>query len=105
RTHDDFGRADRYVCLQLHIECKYITQHHVLWFDDINRSAAQSMVARRTPFKLNSIDINEHHYLKDVSTVAKLFAGEKTANNADNDPIFKAINQTLHSVVSNKLIA
>lgn len=102
-TLDDFGQHNGYVRIQLHIECKYITQHHVFWFDNLNQSAARAMISRKTPFPTSNRYINEQHYLKHVDTIAKLFAGEKTTTSTENDPIFKAINQTLHSVVSNKV--
>jgi len=101
-TTDTWGRIDGYIRLRLHVECKYIAQGTVFWFGDQDVAAARSWVARRTPFKEDNVYINEHHYLKGVKHVAKLFATERSGGNVENEPIFKALNQTLNALLNSR---
>ena len=93
---------DGYIRLRLHVECKYIAQGTVFWFGDQDVAAARLWVARRTPFREDNVCINEHHHLKGVKQVAKLFATERGGGNAENEPIFKALNQTLNSLLNSR---
>lgn len=86
--------------VQLFIECKYIKQEVVFWFDNLNKQRAVMALEEETGLDIvyagykHSGDITpaEFHYLKDES-VAKLFS----TNLSQEDVIYKAMNQCLHS--------
>jgi hypothetical protein len=91
----------RTIRLRLYVECKYITQHSVFWFDRQDDARALGWIYRNTPFRKNNTLTNEHHHILGVDSVAKLFASE-SKRGEDNDPIFKALNQVLNGYVHNK---
>jgi hypothetical protein len=80
--------------LQLFVECKYIAQPIVFWFDGLDVAQATKWLESNTPFKSQNIYQKEHHYLRGVETVAKLFASGG-ARQDDNDPFYKALTQCL----------
>lgn len=92
----DFGRRGA-VAIQLFIECKYINQEIVFWFEKLNKSQAVLKLEKETGLRIaynepGDYDItwNEFHYLHQEK-VAKLFS--PNANN--EDVIYKAISQSL----------
>lgn len=87
--------------LRLYVECKYITQHVVFWFDSRDDDRAHGWLYRNTPFRKDNTLLSEHHHMRGVTSVAKLFASEGKRNE-DNDPIFRALNQVLNGYVHNK---
>lgn len=95
-----FGKP-KTIRIRLYVECKYITQNVVFWFDQRDNGRAYGWVHRNTPFRKGNTLAEEHHHIKNVSTVAKLFATD-TKRNEDNDPIFRALNQCLNGYVHNK---
>lgn len=99
RTTDSFGRPKDYVAVRLFVECKFIATDAVFWFADKNREAAQALVCATHPFRPNNSYTSEHHYLAHSTRVAKLFAtaGSKTS---ENEPFYKALNQSLNALVS-----
>ncbi len=84
--------------IKLFIECKYIPQINVFWFDTKDREAAKKWLASNTPFKENNSCIEGHHYLSQSESVAKLFASKKVPN-VENETIYKALNQSLNEMV------
>lgn len=85
--------------VQLFIECKYINNETVFWFDNKNFDSVRQKITRETPIEDNGYDIlnTGHHYGKKDS-VAKLFASKSDKNN-ENEVMFKAIQQSLNSLI------
>lgn len=92
------------VNIQLFIECKYIKQEIVFWFDEVDkhaRYAAIDSLAKETGLTIaydraGGYDAGwkEFHYLQ-TDSVAKLFS----TNSNKEDVIYKAMNQSLHSQI------
>lgn len=87
--------------IRLFIECKYIPYKIVFWFDDKDMESAKKWVTSNSSLPENNIYTDKHHYLATNSTVAKLFRG-KTKRSQENEAIYKALNQCLNSMVSNR---
>lgn len=86
------------VNVKLFIECKYLSKKTVFWFHGKDNQKAEDLVIQTTPLKRGHPDTKQHHYLKGVGSVAKLFANE-SKNLADNDIFYKALNQSLNAMV------
>jgi hypothetical protein len=87
--------------VRLYVECKYIGLHVVFWFDSRDDQKSSDWIQRNTPFQKSNTLFREHHHVKSVSSVAKLFASE-SKRSEDNDPIFRALNQCLNGFVHNR---
>ena len=87
------------VVVRLFVECKYIASESVFWLADKNLVEATALVDRNGPFKIDSALMARHHYLSHSPKVAKLFATHKI-NSAENEPFYKALNQSLSAMVS-----
>lgn len=88
--------------MKLFIECKYVSENTVFWFDARDSTAAREWLARNTPLPNPDNHFTaRHHYLAGESMVAKLFRGKANKANRDTErePIYKALNQALHSMV------
>ena len=88
------------VNIRLFVECKYIKQEVVFWFDKIDREKAISNFEKETGLTLAirySGDIlpEKVHYLSQ-DLVAKLFS----TNSNREDVVYKAMNQCLHSQIN-----
>lgn len=83
---------------KLLIECKYIPQKVVFWFDAKDINAAQKWVENNTPLKKLGAPINDHRLIEGNTKVAKLF-GSKTKPNPENEVMYKALNQSLNAMV------
>ncbi|MEO8331489.1 MAG: hypothetical protein ABI479_03585 [Gallionella sp.] len=94
RHPDQYGA----VIIKLFIECKYIPQPNVFWFSDKDTAAATKWLVSNTPLTANNMFTKRHHYLASGSRVAKLFAS-KNKPNAENEVIYKALNQSLNAMV------
>jgi len=90
---------DGIVVVRLIIECKYLNNAVVFWFDKKNIEKAVERLITDTPLKhpLQNMHINDHHYYS-VKTVAKLFASSP-AKDSENDLIYKALNQCLSAYI------
>lgn len=100
-AHSQDGRLPKGIRVRLHVECKYITQHVVFWFDSRDDRRAYEWIFSNTPFRRDNTFVNEHHHIRGVTNVAKLFATDgKRAE--DNDPIFRALNQCLNGFIHNR---
>lgn len=85
--------------LKLLVECKYIAQETLFWFDSKDRAAALEWVNTHTPLsRPDNCYTTKHHYLSSSQSVAKLFSS-KADRNTDREAIYKAINQALHAMV------
>jgi hypothetical protein len=93
-----FGDGRHDIDVRLFIECKYVPQPMVLWFHDKDMEKAKDLVLRTTPMTDNNIYTDHHHYLSASPQVAKLFAGGPKQS-GDNDPLYKALNQSLNAMV------
>lgn len=90
--------GDITIIVRLFIECKYINGVSVFWFDKKNIESAKEIVRATQAFI--DPDSNEsvktmHHYLRG-NKVVKLFESDKEQ---EKDPIFKAMTQSLNSLV------
>ena len=85
--------------IRLVIECKYINNDIVFWFEGKNISRAVERIMRDTGMENPSrnIGIQKHHYYADTP-VAKLSTSNK-GSNEDNEVISKAINQVLNATI------
>lgn len=96
---NDIDRIDP-LRVRFFLECKYIAQETVLWFDskDMHRtrelvdSVFNAETSRKYPYKVNS-----YHY-GDDAPVAKLF-GSKGGRAEENEVLSKAINQCLNAYI------
>lgn len=93
------GSADkRRWRIRLFIECKYINNDIVFWFDKKDEEKAKKRIIAGTAGFLQTSDLIKHHYYTGKQ-VAKLFAsgGNKLQ---DNEIIYKALNQSLNAMFS-----
>jgi hypothetical protein len=95
------GAPPKSVPVRLFIECKYITQGVVFWFDCMDEAQAKNWIHSYTCIVANHIHTNEHHYLKRGGEVAKLFTSQKTKGE-DIDPMFRTVNQCLNGYLNNE---
>lgn len=85
---------------QFFIECKYIKQEVVFWFDKVDKEKAISNLEKETGLVIahkrsGDISPNEfRHFNKEL--VAKLFS----TNSNKEDVMYKAMNQCLHSQIN-----
>lgn len=83
----------------LFIECKYINNDTIFWFDtkDKDRALGRIMDDTGMEHSHHNLDTRKHHY-SDDTLVAKLFSSGKGRGD-DNEPISRAINQDLNALV------
>jgi hypothetical protein len=97
--------AIKFIAVRLFIECKYIANGAVFWFDNMDAGDARDWIHTSTGgcFTANNLYINQHHYLKRGDSVAKLFQSEnKQKGGEDIDPFFRTVNQCLNGYIHNK---
>ncbi|MFA5163264.1 MAG: hypothetical protein WC441_01920 [Patescibacteria group bacterium] len=84
--------------VRLFIECKYINQNTIFWFDKKDYFSAIRRIMADTGLKHpdENINITEHRFYK-LNKVAKLFASGK--ENQEKEFIYKAINQSLNAML------
>mgnify|MGYP001605272267 CR=1 FL=1 len=96
-NQDRFFTERAVIAIQLFVECKFICQEILIWFDKFDKSRAIAGLEKETGLRIAydkaggyDISWNEFHYLKH-ERVAKLFSA-----NANNEDVFyKAISQSL----------
>lgn len=94
-----FPRPTTDLHMKLFVECKYIPEYTVFWFDDRDQIATCEWIARNTPLpRLPNSYTEKHHYIAADHKAAKLFATRGTRD-TDREAIYKALNQALHSMV------
>ena len=96
---DSFGRAVDDIAVRLFIECKFVASDAVFWFADKDRESALELVCSNGPFRRDNSYTEKHHYLSQSSRVAKLFSTSNTKA-AENEPFYKALNQSLNAMTS-----
>lgn len=87
------------IIIRLFIECKYIAEQTIFWFEEKDIEKAKEVVDGTRSFheaNKNYEVVTNHHYLSNNS-IAKLYRTE--GKNSDGDPIFKAINQCLNATI------
>lgn len=96
---DVFGNWVGTVNVKLFIECKYINNETIFWFDEKDSYRALQRVKQDTHIEENSgfFIQKQHHYLFDVP-VAKLFATSPDKNQ-ENEVVYKALNQSLNALI------
>lgn len=92
-----FGRTKGWLNVRFIIECKYINTETVFWFDVKDKKKAEERVIRDTPLTKDNTFTQKHHYMSD-ERVAKLFSSAKSKD-LSNEPIYKAINQSLNAMI------
>jgi len=85
--------------LQLFLECKYIKNEIVFWFDEINKDKAIVNLEKETDLRIaynrsGDVTVDTFHYLS-KNVAAKLFS----TNSNKEDVVYKAMNQCLHSQI------
>jgi hypothetical protein len=86
------------IAIRLYIECKFVASNSVFWFAEKDKVSAHQLVCKEGNFRHNNSYTNEHHYLIN-NRVAKVFATASNKN-SENEPFYKALNQTLNGMVS-----
>ena len=100
-VHIEYSRGPKSIRVRLYVECKYIAQHALFWFDERDDRRAFEWIYENTPFRRRNTFVNEHHHIKGIKNVAKLYATEGKRTE-DNDPIFRALNQCLNGFIHNR---
>jgi len=95
--HEITNEVLEIIYVRLFIECKYITEETIFWFDHRNESEARKKVFSMTRLDPRNFTDSGHHYLS-TANVAKLFASEKKRGE-ESEPIAKAINQVLNGLI------
>ena len=95
---DRFSEVYGTINAKLFIECKYIKQTVIFWFEEKNMDSAKNWILSKTPINEDNVFFKDHSYIQNNRNVAKLFTSESKSNH-ENDPIYKALNQSLHSMV------
>ncbi len=96
---DYFNGYKGSVAVRLFVECKYVHDATVFWFDNIDTESAIKRAMKDTGLENPNLNtkIQSHHYLT-TQTVAKLFASNQK-NQKDNDIFYKALNQCLNATL------
>lgn len=103
KEYDVFTTSQEYGTLnvKLYIECKYLNDELVFWFDEKDIVSAEKMVIETTciPENIKAIPIGDrqHHYFS-RNNVAKLFSSD-TKKFHENEDFFRAVNQTLNGMI------
>ncbi len=92
RFHTDKGTIN----VQLLLECKYINGINVFWFHTKDQFKASKLVKKILKLHDDNMYVEEFHYMAGHEKVAKFFASQK-GKATENEPFFKAINQTLNA--------
>jgi len=84
---------------KLFIECKYINNEVVFWFDSVNKESLVKRIMEDTSLESSRTNSSiEKHRLMAVNSVAKLFSS-KADKSQENEIIYKALNQSLNAMV------
>lgn len=95
---EEYGHWFGTVNVRLFIECKYINDSMVFWFDMKEKEKAKERIMMDMKIKHpNELNIQKLHYFSDAP-VAKMSASSKRLGD-ENDVINKAINQSLNAMV------
>jgi hypothetical protein len=86
--------------IKLFIECKYLNNSGVFWFDNKDLIRAFEIVNYNNDnlFERNPVDLKSFHHYLSYEPVAKLFSAD-AKKMPENDTIYKAINQSLNAMI------
>ena len=93
-----FGGFEGEVSVRLFVECKFLPGYSVLWMTGKDKSAVEKSLCLSGKFRKDNAETGKHHYFQG-ERVAKLFASTKNGGH-ENDPFYKALNQSLSALVS-----
>jgi hypothetical protein len=96
--NDKFEGIHGTINIKLFIECKYIPNTNVFWFGAKDMASSREWLERNTPLERENHFLNMHHYVATNPEIAKLFSS-KNRPNTENEVIYKALNQSLNSMV------
>jgi hypothetical protein len=96
---DSYDQVEGDVVVRLFVECKFVAAETAFWFADKDKIAAMRLTCSLGPFRKGNTYTDKHHYLTTSPRVAKLFAS-KNSKAAENEPIYKALNQSLNATVA-----
>lgn len=91
--------------VRLIVECKFITESIIFWFDDRNFNSAEERIKKDIPYFESSSkndSILGHHWMS-LETVAKLFATysqNRQEKQQENELIFSSIDKTLNCLIN-----
>jgi len=92
------GKLSLRLHTKLFVECKYVSENTVFWFDEKDSAAARRWLVENTPLpNPDNAYTARHHYVAGEPMVAKLF--ETKARSTEREYMYKALNQALHSMV------
>lgn len=95
---ETFRQQGRQLHMKLIVECKYIVQDTVFWFDTRDSKATYEWLQANTPLPgPDNLNTKRHHYFS-LDSVAKLF-GSRTGRETEREAVYKALNQSLHAMV------
>jgi hypothetical protein len=97
-----FGDWMGQVAVRLFVECKFLPSYSAFWFTEKNRSAVEEMLCATGKYRRDNSYTQKHHYLSSNDRVAKLFVSSN-ARGQENEPFYKALNQSLNGLVSMRL--
>ena len=93
-SYPNFGTVN----IRLFVECKYVTDETVFWFDQKDVEKSRELIKKITPSEFDQRpSLNTNHYMQ-IERVAKLFADERKKG-SDNEFFYKALNQSLNATV------
>ncbi len=90
------------VRVQLFIECKYISNETVFWFDEKDKNSAEQMIMRNTGLEehASNVMIEKHHNFWDTR-VGKLFSSSKDPQKThESEDFYRALNQALNGTIN-----
>ena len=93
-----FGGSFGTIYIRLYIECKYVPNPTVFWFDAKDKYRANKLVIQNTPLRDNNIYTQKHHYLGAINHVAKIWADERNKS-SENEIFYKALSQSLNATI------
>lgn len=97
---DTYSRHPQYlgkVNVQLFIECKYIKNEIVFWFDSVNKDDLTKRIKSDIGLDQRELDTSRLRF-GSIDSVAKLFSSDPKKNQ-ENDIIYKALSQSLNAMV------
>ncbi|OGY42364.1 MAG: hypothetical protein A2Y82_04355 [Candidatus Buchananbacteria bacterium RBG_13_36_9] len=96
-VQDVLNRYILSINIRFFIECKYINEDAIFWFDNCDNIKARQKVISETSIDNPENWSKRHRYL-DAQKVAKLFESSNDRN-IENQTLYKALTQSLNSLV------
>lgn len=94
--HDEGGSG--FYRIQLFVECKYVTNPIVFWFDERDHDRKREWLSQHTPFtRARKTSLHKHRYVNTGTHVAKLFRSPD-----NHDLIYKGLAQCLGALIQRR---